>query len=96
MKKNYTITNDTALDATKDSFTPPKAGEVSEDTVIELFERLEINLQYFYDYVHKNSEYYTDKGVKSYLLKDIARVIRHLFNIENIKRVKLQITNKDK
>jgi len=85
MKKRHTITNDIALDAVKDSFTPPKIGEVSEEVVVELFERLELNLQYFYDYVYKNSEYYTDNGVKYYLVKDIARVIRHLFNIESIK-----------
>ena len=77
----HEITNDFKLDAIKDNFKPPKMGEMSEDTVIELFERTQLNLQCFYDYVYYKSEYYTDKGKKFYLVKDVAIIIRELCNL---------------
>jgi hypothetical protein len=76
--EKHEITNDLALDAVKDNFKPPKMGEMKEENLVELFERLNLDIQYFYDYVYKSSEYYTDHGEKSYLIKDVAKVIKVL------------------
>lgn len=86
MIEKHEIINDFSLDAVKDKFKPPKMGEIRDEEVIELFERLEINFEFFKDYIYKHSEYYTDNGHAFYTIKDIAKVIRHLFNIENIKK----------
>ena len=72
---NQKITNDFALDANKDKFKPPSMEEIQEDAVIELFSRLNVNIQIFYEYVYKSSEYYTDKGKKFYLVKDVAHIL---------------------
>lgn len=80
----HEITNDKNLDAIKDNFIPPGDEHIREDAVLELFDRLQINFQFFDDYVYNNSETYSDGGKRFYSIKDISKVIRHLFNIESL------------
>ena len=71
----HQITNDLKLDAIKDNFTPPSWENVEEDALKELFHRLNLDYSNFFDYVYKNSEYYTEKGKKYFLVKDVAKII---------------------
>ncbi len=70
------ITNDFALDAVKDNFKPPKMGDMREDNVKELLERLGLSFDAFYKHVYDNSEYHIDKGHNFYYIKDITFVIK--------------------
>ena len=75
MNTKHEIVNDARIDAIKYNFTPPMMEEMSEDAVIELLTRLSMSYELLQEYVHKNSEYYTDNGKKSYLIKDVAYVL---------------------
>lgn len=80
----HEITNNFAIDAIKDNYTPPKMTEMREDVVEHLFEKLNLNLQFFKDYIYSHSESYKDNGHIFYNTTDVAKVIKHLLNIEQI------------
>ena len=72
----HEITNDFALDAIKDNFKPPSMEQIGEDSAKELFERLGIKWEVFFDYVYSNSEYEIDNGKNFYNIKDVAKIIK--------------------
>lgn len=88
MKKEtkHEIVNDLKLDAIRSRMKPPKTGDIRDDELMELFQRIGLNYDFFTDYVKKESEYYVNKGHNFYLIKDVAKVIRHLTNIEDYKQ----------
>jgi len=72
---SHTITNNFELDKIKDNFLPSFLNEISEDSLHELFSRINLDYVLFQELVRKESEYFTDKGKKSFYIKDVAKFI---------------------
>lgn len=72
----HEIVNDFNIDAVKDNFKVHSMGTTDEASVRELLDGLHIPFEIFFTYVYQNSEYYTDKGKKQFLVKDVYKIIQ--------------------
>lgn len=72
---SHIITNNFEIDKIKDSFVPTSLNEINEDSLHELFNRINLDYILFEEIIRNESEYFTDKGKKYFYIKDVAKFI---------------------